>query len=458
MTDISAPDPDASELLSATALSGARTALEALRKKAAETPANLAHEGETLISLVVPLANGLLSKNAQDAISSMRTNLVKKLRALQEEESHSENVTHALRALSKIEDLIDSLEKLHEMREGNLPETQPQSVWKRLTQSNIAVLTKHYAGSARDVVRDVWRNDIPTFVANRTAPHTWGNSVLNRGIQLQSNQLQYGQIGEPSEADARESLRTEHIDSTLQSLPAGDRNADALRQAMTSFNSCVAGVRSFSSSVTEANAIERSEDQVVELSRTFDEMVTAIEAMLAQYKQYIEPNESVINSPTERTVVAERLEWLEQVLQSLKSTSGKIGSMPILPLVFKSHAHRAGNAKGIHLRQDTMRQLSQNVSAMRTNVEKPAASTTAARKMKEWLSPVGRIWEQAVVTQNALIKLIAAGTILYGGANWYFSGEEEPDDLPNQPTTTQPAQTNPSAAQPAQPKPATRQN
>ncbi|MDD4287874.1 MAG: hypothetical protein PHN33_06025 [Candidatus Peribacteraceae bacterium] len=298
------------------------------------------------------------------------------------------------------------------------------------------------------------QEDLEAIAERMNAQPPWGNTTFSYKLQLKANELEFGQPDTPpqNELDAK---REELVRKTVESLPQGDTDAEVLSQAMKQFNKCIAAVQAFAKVYANSNVLMNTERQNLFLRRSFDTLIQAAEETIVNFEKYITPNESTVDSATERKVLQERLQWLEECMTEMQSTSSYKKTIPgtgvpVLPFVFKSLAHNAGHSgyKDKRARQEAVHRLHRVVRDLQHSLIESNTIISYAKRIGEGTSeiitrPIGRVWEYIFSARNSIYKLLVGGAALYGGYH-YWTNSPAPTPPPatqtQTPVTTQPTQ------------------
>ncbi|MCF7844365.1 MAG: hypothetical protein K9M03_00870 [Kiritimatiellales bacterium] len=271
------------------------------------------------------------------------------------------------------------------------------------------------------------RKDVDAFIEKSASPPPWGNSIFHKDLQVRANELQYGQSQIPETPSEQDALCLANINRTVSNLPSGDTDEGMLRGSMRLYHVCVSKIIIFANALDAAGNFVRTNDDETKLNRIFEEMITAIEAMKNHYDKYIKPNQSIVDSATERMVLESRLLWMKQFLDSLKSNTFRIWGVPIIPLLLNSYAQKSGSGlkPEMKMRQDTVQNLSYGIGNLHKSLIKKLHE-------KENIGTQRRILETMHITRNAAMKLLLAGIAGVGiwGASKLIPSGDGPDAPP----------------------------
>lgn len=282
--------------------------------------------------------------------------------------------------------------------------------------------------------------DLKAIAERINAQPPWENTTFSYTLQLKANELEFGQPETPpqNEQDAK---REELINKTVESLPQGDTDAEVLREAMKQFNKCIATVQAFAKVYANSNLLMNTERQNLFLRRSFDALIQTTEETIVNFEKYITPNESTVDSATERKILQERLQWLEECMAEMQSTSSYKKTIPgtgapLLPFAFKSIAHNAGHSdyKDKRARQEAVHRLYRIVRDLQHSLIESNTIISYAKRIGEGVSeivtrPIGRVWEYIFSARSSIYKLLVGGAALYGGYH-YLPGSSTPTPTP----------------------------
>jgi hypothetical protein len=258
--------------------------------------------------------------------------------------------------------------------------------------------------------------------------------------------------GDPDNNDIGTDECYAHIDRNVASLIAespSDTDEERLRGAMLDFVPCVGGIGNFANTLVKHGSVGRTKNEDDIVNTSFTEMEEAIERLINNYIEYVNPNlpegnPSSVDTDVECNVLDERLQWLEEVLNGFTSTWW----------LYLSQAHKGAktNLKDRMKSQEKIAALVHKIESLRWEIEQSrkgdweesAVRSHRAENTRGTREKAARNWEKIMVVHRGVkhaIWVVTLGTVV--ALKTIFGGDGDGKSEENDKTSTEKVHTNP---------------